>query len=112
VDKWQPPHDWWAFLCWHSPATAVAAMTRVLEDRASEPQRLPRGERDKRIALIDEEIERLAYVEEALVNAALTRGEAVAHSSLPAAILGVRIAKEIMAEEREKRIERRASRVA
>ena len=60
---------------------------------ANEP--LPRAERKRRIAALEAELVELAYVEEALVAAALARGEDVQCSpgAPPQAVLGVRIAE-------------------
>jgi hypothetical protein len=97
VNCWQAPSDWWAFLCWHSPETAVAALRRVLDAKLA---KLPFvSENVARLATIGRELERLAHVEQALGG----------YSALPQAVLGVRIAKEQMAEERAKRIERRVT---
>jgi hypothetical protein len=71
---------------------ADAAMAEV-ERMANDP--VPRSERPARIAALEREIEELSYVAEALVEAAIARGEAVHRSASapPQAVLGVRIAE-------------------
>ena len=71
----------------------VAALMREVERMADEP--LPRAERKKRIAALEAELAELAYVEEALVVAAIAKAKDVQRSALapPAAVLGVRVAE-------------------
>jgi hypothetical protein len=74
----------------HSDAM-VAALMREVERMADEP--LPRAERIRRIAALETELAELAYVEEALIAAAIASGDDV-HSSPgapPQAVLGIRI---------------------
>ena len=71
---------------------ADAAMAEV-ERMANDP--VPRSERPARIAALEREIDELSHVEEALIEAAIARGETVhrSASALPQAVLGVRIAE-------------------
>jgi hypothetical protein len=71
----------------------VAAVMRDVERMASDP--LPQAARQERIAALTDEIEQLAYVEEALVAAAIAEGMDVQHSpsAQPQAVLQVRIAE-------------------
>jgi hypothetical protein len=71
----------------------VAALMREVERMANDP--LPQAERKKRIAELEAEISELAYVEEALVAAAIAEGEDVQRSSSapPQAVLQVRVAE-------------------
>jgi hypothetical protein len=64
---------------------------REVERIANDP--LPQAERKERIAELEREIEQLAYVEEALVAAAIAGGEDVQRSSSapPQAVLQVRV---------------------
>jgi hypothetical protein len=57
----------------------------------------PLAERPARIAALEREIEELSHVEEALVDAAIARGEPVhrSASALPQAVLGVRIVERV-----------------
>ena len=63
------------------------------------------GAQRRAIGEIEHDLEPLAYLEEALCS----EGD---HSSSPAAILGVCVAKDVMSAERVRRAERRATRVA
>jgi hypothetical protein len=71
---------------------ADAAMAEA-ERMANDP--VPRSERPARIAALEREIDELSHVEEALIDAAVARGETVhrSPSALPQAVLGVRIAE-------------------
>ena len=71
----------------------VAALMREVERMSNTP--VPRAERKKRVAALEGELAELAYVEEAVVVAALAKGQDVQRSALapPAAVLGVRIAE-------------------
>jgi hypothetical protein len=73
------------------PDAMTAALISEVERMANDP--LPQAARQKRIAALEHEIEQLAYVEEALVAAAIADGEDVQHSpgALPQAVLGVRM---------------------
>jgi hypothetical protein len=75
------------------PDAMVAALIREVERMANDP--LPQAERKKRIAALEHEIEQLAYVEEALVAAAIAEGEDVQRSpsAPPQAVLQVRVAE-------------------
>jgi len=74
------------------PDAMVAALMREVERVANDP--LPQAERKKRIAELEAEISELAYVEEALVAAAIADGEDVQRSpsAPPQAVLQVRVA--------------------
>ena len=69
---------------------ADAAMAQA-ERMANDP--VPSSERPARIAALEREIDGLSHVEEALIEAAISRGETVhrSASALPQAVLGVRI---------------------
>jgi hypothetical protein len=73
------------------PDAMTAALIGEVERMANDP--LPQAERKKRIVALEHEIEQLAYVEEALVAAAIADGEDVQYSpgALPQAVLGVRM---------------------
>jgi len=73
------------------PDTMVAALMREVERMANGP--LPQAARHKRIAALEREISELAYIEEALVAAAIADGEDVQRSpgAQPHAVLGVRV---------------------
>jgi hypothetical protein len=73
------------------PDAMTAALMREVERMANDP--LPQAERKKRIAALEQEIEQLAYVEEALVAAAIAEGEDVQRSpsAPPQAVLQVRV---------------------
>ena len=71
----------------------VAALMREVERMGSYP--VPIKERAARIAALTDEIEQLAYVEEALIAAATSDGEDVQRSpnASPQAVLGVKVVK-------------------
>jgi chromosome segregation ATPase len=73
------------------PDRMTAALISDVERMANDP--LPQAERKKRIAALEREIEQLAYVEEAMVAAAIARGEDVQRSpsAPPQAVLGVKV---------------------
>jgi hypothetical protein len=73
------------------PDAMVAALISEVERMANDP--LPQAERKKRIAALEHETEQLAYVEEALVAAAIAEGEDVQRSpsAPPQAVLQVRV---------------------
>jgi hypothetical protein len=75
------------------PDAVTAALMTEVERMANDP--LPQAERKKRIAALEQEIEQLAYVEEAVVADAIARGEDVQRSSSapPQAVLQVRVAE-------------------
>jgi hypothetical protein len=75
------------------PDAMVAALMREVERMANEP--LPLAARHKRITELEAEISELAYVEEALVAAAIARGEDVQRSpsAPPQAVLQVSVAQ-------------------
>jgi hypothetical protein len=75
------------------PDAVPAALMTEVERMANDP--LPQAERKKRIAALEQEIEQLAYVEEAVVADAIARGEDVQRSSSapPQAVLQVRVAE-------------------
>jgi hypothetical protein len=79
-----------ALLC---PDAMTAALMREVERMTNDP--VPQAERKKRIAALEQEIEQLAYVEEALVAAAIAEGEDVhrSPSAPPQAVLQVRVAE-------------------
>jgi hypothetical protein len=65
----------------------------TLSRLANDP--IPVAQRPTRIAALEREIDELSHIEEALVDAAIARGETVhrSPSALPQAVLGVRIAE-------------------
>jgi hypothetical protein len=73
------------------PDAMIAALMSEVERMASDT--VPIKERATRIAALTNEIEQLAYVEEALVTAAIASGEDVQRSpgATPQAVLGVRV---------------------
>jgi uncharacterized small protein (DUF1192 family) len=73
------------------PDEMIAALMRDVERMANEP--VPIKERATRIAALTDEIEQLAYVEEALVAAAIADGEDVQRlpNAWPQAVLGVKV---------------------
>jgi hypothetical protein len=80
------------------PDAMTAALMREVERVANDP--LPQAARQKRIVALEHEIEQLAYIEEALVAAAIADGDDVIRlpGALPQAVLGVRVveAKRVM----------------
>ena len=68
----------------------MAAVTRMID------KPIPYTERPARIAALEREIEELSHVEEALVEAAIARGEPVARSAsaLPQAVLQVKVVRQ------------------
>jgi hypothetical protein len=76
------------------PDAMTAALMGEVDRMASDP--LPQAARQKRIAELEREIEQLAYIEEALVAAAIAEGEDVQRSSSapPQAVLQVRVVEE------------------
>jgi hypothetical protein len=73
------------------PDQMVAALMTEIEHMTGDA--VPIKERATRIAALIDEIEQLAYVEEALVAAAIARGEDVQRSpnAWPQAVLGVKV---------------------
>ena len=71
----------------------VAALMREVERMADDP--LPRAERNRRVNALEAELAELAYVEEALIAAAIASGEDVHRNpdAPPQAVLGVRVAE-------------------
>jgi hypothetical protein len=74
------------------PDAMVGALMRDVERMA-----LPQATRQKRIAALEHQIEQLAYVEEALVAAAIVNGDEVQRSpsAPPQAVLQVRVAEAV-----------------
>jgi hypothetical protein len=77
------------------PDAMVGALMRAVERMANDP--LPQAARQKRIAALEHQIEQLAYVEEALVAAAIVNGDDVQRSpsAPPQAVLQVRVAEAV-----------------
>jgi hypothetical protein len=70
-------------------------MTSALLRQIASSDAMPIADRDARMAVLEQEIESLEYVEEALITAAIADGEDVQRSpnASPQAVLGVRIAE-------------------
>jgi hypothetical protein len=77
------------------PDAMTAALMSEVERMASDP--VPIKERATRIAALTDEIEQLAFLEEALIAAAAADGKDVQRSpnARPQAVLGVRIAEAV-----------------
>lgn len=74
-----------------APEKLVDAIMAKVDEIANYP--IPVAQRPARIAVLEAELEALSYTEEALIAAALERGESVRRSpsALPQAVLGVRV---------------------